>query len=82
MNKRIFASVFYLLIGISGTASAAEYFSDLVWNDLNANGIQDAGEPGISGVTVTITGVNVSYNGTTTTDVDTTVFQTGVGVSF
>jgi len=25
---------------------------DLVWNDLNANGCQDAGEPGISGITV------------------------------
>jgi len=23
-----------------------------VWNDLNANGIQDANEPGIAGVTV------------------------------
>jgi hypothetical protein len=28
---------------------------DFVWNDLNGNGIQDAGEPGINGVTVTIT---------------------------
>ncbi len=27
---------------------------NLVWNDLNANGIQDAGEPGISGVTVNL----------------------------
>jgi hypothetical protein len=25
---------------------------DFVWNDTNANGIQDAGEPGISGITV------------------------------
>jgi SdrD B-like domain len=25
---------------------------DFVWNDLNANGIQDAGEPGVAGVTV------------------------------
>ena len=28
---------------------------DFVWNDLNGNGIQDAGEPGINGVLVTIT---------------------------
>ena len=28
---------------------------DFVWNDLNGNGIQDAGEPGINGVKVTIT---------------------------
>jgi uncharacterized repeat protein (TIGR01451 family) len=31
---------------------------DFVWNDLNANGIQDAGEPGIGGVTVTLEGVD------------------------
>src|SRR5262249_46427830 len=27
---------------------------DFVWNDLNGNGIQDAGEPGIGGVTVNL----------------------------
>ncbi len=32
---------------------------DFVWNDLNANGIQNAGEPGINGVTLTLTGTNV-----------------------
>jgi 5-hydroxyisourate hydrolase-like protein (transthyretin family) len=31
---------------------------DLVWEDKNGNGIQDAGEPGISGVTVTLTGTD------------------------
>jgi SdrD B-like domain/PKD domain len=36
---------------------------NFVWNDLNMNGIQDAGEPGISGVTVTL-----STGATTTTD--------------
>ena len=30
--------------------------SDFVWEDLNGNGIQDGGEPGIDGVTVTLTG--------------------------
>lgn len=29
---------------------------DLVWKDLNGNGIQDRGEPGIAGVVLTITG--------------------------
>ena len=33
---------------------------DFVWNDVNANGIQDSGEPGIAGVTVTLS------NGATT----------------
>jgi len=28
---------------------------DFVWNDLNGNGIQDTGEPGINGVAVTVT---------------------------
>ncbi|MEO8621685.1 MAG: SdrD B-like domain-containing protein [bacterium] len=36
---------------------------DFVWNDLNANGVQDGGEPGIPGVTVTL-----SNGATTTTD--------------
>jgi uncharacterized repeat protein (TIGR01451 family) len=30
---------------------------DFVWHDLNGNGLQDPGEPGISGVTVTLTGL-------------------------
>ena len=33
---------------------------DFVWNDTNANGIQDTGETGISGVTLTLTGTNSS----------------------
>jgi hypothetical protein len=44
---------------------------NFVWNDLNANGIQDAGEPGIPGVTLTITGTTSSgipISQTTTTD--------------
>lgn len=37
--------------GLKGTGS----IGDKVWNDVNGNGIQDAGEAGISGVTVTLT---------------------------
>src|SRR5439155_625679 len=33
---------------------------DFVWNDTNANGIQNVGEPGINGVTLTLTGTNAS----------------------
>ncbi|MBD2625791.1 SdrD B-like domain-containing protein [Trichormus variabilis] len=33
----------------------AAKLGDLVWNDLNANGIQDTGESGIAGVTVNLT---------------------------
>ncbi|MBL7813721.1 MAG: hypothetical protein JNL70_01860, partial [Saprospiraceae bacterium] len=42
-----------------------------VWEDLNANGVQNAGEPGISGVTVTLTGTDINgkiINLTQTTD--------------
>jgi hypothetical protein len=41
------------------------WIGDFVWNDLNGNGIQDAGEPGINGVKVTIT----FEDGRTATDV-------------
>ncbi|MEP6833624.1 MAG: SdrD B-like domain-containing protein [Gemmatimonas sp.] len=39
---------------------------DFVWHDLNANGIQDAGEPGIVGATVTMTGPGGPYSTVTT----------------
>lgn len=41
---------------------------DFVWYDINSNGLQDSGEPGVAGVSVTlynITGVAIAY---TTTD--------------
>jgi Flp pilus assembly pilin Flp len=38
---------------------------DFVWNDLNSNGTQDIGEPGISGVKVTLSGCGVSMDTTT-----------------
>src|SRR5205085_201621 len=44
---------------------AAGQIGDFVWKDLNGNGVQDAGEPGIAGLTVTLGG---TASGTTTTD--------------
>jgi protocatechuate 3,4-dioxygenase beta subunit len=41
---------------------------DFVWEDLNADGIQDAGEPGIENVTVTLLDDNGNTVGSTTTD--------------
>jgi len=41
---------------------------DLVWNDLNENGIQDAGEPGISDVTVELYNCNDNLIASNTTD--------------
>jgi hypothetical protein len=40
---------------------------DFVWNDLNTNGVQDAGEPGIGGVLVTLLRCGSSTPVTTTT---------------
>ena len=50
----------------SQAAIAQDHLGGNIWIDSNANGIQDAGEPGVSGITVTITGVSVTYSGTTT----------------
>ncbi|GAB3617382.1 hypothetical protein GCM10027416_19390 [Okibacterium endophyticum] len=46
---------------------------DFVWEDLNADGIQDAGEPGVAGFPVTLVGVDLDGNPvslSTTTDAD------------
>ena len=41
---------------------------DRVWFDVNCNGRQDSGEPGLGGVTVTLKNMNGTVIGTTTTD--------------
>ncbi|MEG1206414.1 MAG: SdrD B-like domain-containing protein [Angelakisella sp.] len=46
---------------------------DYVWEDLNGNGIQDPGEPGVNGVTVQL------YDSTGTTLLDTTVTANDFG---
>jgi large repetitive protein len=49
--------------GGAATASFADTLSTLagaVFIDLNNNGVRDSGEPGISGVTITITGTNAA----------------------
>ncbi len=43
---------------------------DLVWDDINWNGIQDAGEPGVPGVVVTLYDAGSNVLNTTTTAVD------------
>jgi hypothetical protein len=51
-------------IGLSGTGSVG----DRVFNDVNANGIQDASEVGIAGVNITLTEVRTGATLTATTD--------------
>lgn len=48
-------------IVLNGSAIFWMNIGDFVWNDTNKNGIQDPGEPGIPGVTLTL----VDQNGTT-----------------
>ena len=43
---------------------------DFVWNDLNQNGIQDAGEPGLAGVTVELQDSAGNTLASTSTDAD------------
>jgi uncharacterized repeat protein (TIGR01451 family) len=40
--------------GVRPPATVTAGLGDYVWHDLNRNGIQDAGEPGVPGVTVTL----------------------------
>ena len=57
------------LITTPNTFDSKATVGDKVWNDLNNNGIQDAGEPGIPGVTVTLYAANgTTVIATTTTD--------------
>jgi choice-of-anchor A domain-containing protein/uncharacterized repeat protein (TIGR01451 family) len=54
--------------GIYVTPPVPASLGDLVWNDANQNGIQDAGEAGISNVTVTLYNTSNNVIGTTTTN--------------
>lgn len=57
------------LVSNPGTFDAKASLGDYVWNDLNNNGVQDAGEPGIPGVTVTLYAADgTTVIATTTTD--------------
>lgn len=48
--------------------TAETKIGDRVWNDINKNGIQDAGEPGIAGVTVMLYKSDNTFVGATVTD--------------
>ena len=55
---------------IDGGLYKGTSIGDLVWNDKNANGFQDVGENGISGVTVNLYDHNGTKTATVTTDED------------
>jgi len=41
-------------VGIESFPGSVPIHGDFVWHDLNGNGIQDSGEPGVDGVTITL----------------------------
>ncbi|QDU19434.1 SdrD B-like domain-containing protein [Urbifossiella limnaea] len=71
-----------ITIGLVGSKTGTNYnfgevlpaqLGDFVWHDLNGNGRQDGGEPGLNGVAVTLTGTDdsgqpVTLNTTTATN--------------
>lgn len=62
-------------VSLGGNYSGADFgyqpsgaIGDFVWLDLDQDGVQDSGEPGIPGVAVTITNGVTTYNATTDPD--------------
>jgi uncharacterized repeat protein (TIGR01451 family) len=51
----------------AGMYSTGTRLGDFVWTDVNANGVQDSGEPGIDGVTVNLLDGSGNPTGQTTT---------------
>lgn len=49
-------AVLVLVSAFFSLSSHATTIGDFVWHDLNANGLQESGEPGIASVTVSVTG--------------------------
>ncbi len=54
----------------SSSKSCQAFIGDKVWKDLDQDGIQDAGEPGVANVTVELYDCSNILKGTTTTDVN------------
>ncbi len=64
-----------VIVSLGGNYSGADFgyqppgaVGDYVWLDLNQDGVQNLGEPGVAGVTISITNGTTTY--TTTTDFD------------
>ena len=61
--------------------AGAGWIGDRVWQDLNGNGIQDLGEPGVAGVRITVTSAAGSAVGSGTSDENGAYRITGPRVS-
>ncbi|KYQ92901.1 colossin B [Tieghemostelium lacteum] len=60
------------------------YIGNLVWDDLNGNGLQDSQEPGISNVTIDLyyTANNTFYQNTTTNSLGNYIFKVSPNVGY
>ena len=67
-----------LCMCFAGKASANVIIGDRVWLDANGNGIQDASESGIAGVTVKLRNASGTVIATTTTDINGNYHFTGL----
>lgn len=67
--------------GLVQTSSSTGSLGDRVWNDINQNGLQDAGEPGVGGVTVNLY-FDANADGVITGLESTTPFATTVTDAF
>lgn len=75
------ANNFYLFIDdvkISSTPCPTSSIGDFVWQDLDSDGAQDAGEPGIANVTVTLRNSSNVVVGTATTNASGAYLFTGL----
>lgn len=50
-----------LAAGVAQASADSHTVGDFVWEDVNRNGLQDAGEPGIAGVTVRVLGEGCGF---------------------
>lgn len=67
----VYAYVGYTNLSLTGSyqePAGTGALGDLVWNDLDGDGVKDAGEPGLAGVTVKLQSCQGVVQATTTTD--------------
>src|SRR5690242_5737418 len=60
----VMLSFVLMIVSFAGVVQAAGTVTGLVFRDYNANGVQDANEPGVGGVTVTAYGAAGTVVGT------------------
>ena len=65
-----YANIDQATVTIEVTPTPTGSIGDLVWNDMNGNGIQDSGEPGLHNITVILSDADGNVIATTVTDME------------